>query len=62
MFNMVSELCSVFIIRVDVSVKLFKRAKDTDEKLCMGGSRVTHKFNSRNNLRWRGSRCTKKIH
>ena len=62
MFNMVSELCSVFVIRVDVSIKLFKRAEDTDKKLCVGGSRVAHKFNSRNNLRRRGSRCTKEVH
>ena len=61
-FNMVGELCSVFVIRVDVSIKLFKRAENTDKKLCVERSRVAHKFNSRNNLRRRSSRCAKEVH
>ena len=61
-FDVFSELCSVSIEGVDVSVELIKRTENTNKELCMGRSRVAHEFHSRNNLRRRSSRCVNEVH
>ena len=61
-FYMVGELCGVRVVGVDMSIELFERTENTDKELGMRRSRMAHKFNSGDKLRWRSSRCTKEVH
>ena len=61
-FDVVGKLCSVRVVRVEMSVELFKRTENTEKELGVRRSGMAHEFDGGDELRQRDRRCVKEIH